>query len=194
MTIGVRGKFYMGIQKKALRRLALAVAVPGMTAGALAGFAAAPAMASTDQPHAHYPVYERVSGFSNTLANSINVQVTGGFFDHGTASLGFNGGLTTTVSLSQGTQTMALLVNPSDITFNLHPGTCSGTVRLNAPLEVTSGTGAYAGLTGPGTATLTGNISVPRQFNGGCNLNIANPMSLAVHLSLVATASLSPST
>jgi len=184
----------MGIQKKkALRRLALAVAVPGMTAGALAGFAAAPAMASTAQPHAHFPVYERLSGFSNTLANSMNVQATGGFFDNGTANLGFGVGLTATVSLSKGTQTIAVLADPSDISFNLHESTCSGTIRLNAPLEVTSGTGAYAGLTGPGTVTLTGNISVPRQFNGGCNLDIANPMSLAVHLSLVATASLSSS-
>jgi hypothetical protein len=180
----------MKIQKKVLRRLALAVAVPGMTAGALAGFAAAPAMASPAQPHAH-TIYERIGGFSNTLANSMNVQVTGGFFDHGTASLNFGGGLNVNVDLGQGTQTLALSLSPSDVTFNLHPATCSGTIRVNAPMEVTNGTGAYAGLTGYGTATLTGNISVPHQFNGGCNVNISNPMSLAVHLNLVATASLS---
>jgi hypothetical protein len=184
----------MGIQNKVIRRLALAVAVPGMTAGALAGFAAAPAMASTAQPHAHYPIYERVNGFSNTLANSMNVQVTGGFFDNGTASLGFNGGLNVNVSLGQGTQTIALLLSPSDVTFNLHPATCSGTIRVNAPIDVTSGTGAYAGLTGYGTATLTGSIAVPHRFGGGCNTNISDPMSLATHLSLVATASLSPAT
>jgi len=179
----------MGIQKKAIRRLALAVAVPGMTAGALAGFAAAPAMASTAQPQARYPVYERISGFSNTLANSVNVQVTGGFFDNGTASLNLNDGPSATVSLSQGTQTIAL--DPTSVTTKLHPGTCSGTIRIIADLEVTGGTGAYADLTGPGTATLTGNISVPRQFNGGCKLNMDNLMSVGVHLNLVATASLS---
>ena len=155
--------------QKVIKKLALAVAVPGMTAGALAGFAAAPAMASTAQPHAHYPIYERVSGFSNTLANSMHVQVTGGFFDNGTASLNLNGGFGATVSLTGGTQTIAL--TPISITGNLHPNTCTGTVRINATLEVTGGTGEYAGLTGPGTATLTGNVSVPRQFNGGCNLS-----------------------
>jgi hypothetical protein len=180
----------MGIQKKkAIRRLALAVAVPGMTAGALAGFAAAPALASTAQPHAHHQVYERIAGYSNTLANSVNVQVTGGFFDNGTASLNLNSGFGATVSLTQGTQTLAL--QPTSITSKLHPGTCSGTIRINADLEVTGGTGAYAGFTGPGTATLSGNVSVPRQFNGGCNLSINNLMSVGVHLDLVATATLS---
>jgi hypothetical protein len=182
----------MRIQNKVIRRLALAVAVPGMTAGALAGFAAAPALASTAQPHAHYPIYERVSGFSNTLANSMNVQVTGGFFDNGTASLGFSGGLDVNLSLGQGTQTIELLASPSDFTFNLHPATCSGTIRVNAPIDVISGTDAYAGLTGYGTATLTGSIAVPHQFGGGCNTNISDPMQLATHLNLVATASLSP--
>jgi len=37
----------MGMSKKAWRRLATAVAVPGSAVGALAGFAAAPAMAGT---------------------------------------------------------------------------------------------------------------------------------------------------
>lgn len=181
----------MKIQKKVLSRLALAVAVPGMTAGALAGFAAAPAMASTAQPHAHHQVFERVGGFSNTLANSMNVQVTGGFFDNGTASLNFGSGLTVNLALSQGTQTLALW--PTGFTFNLHQSTCSGTVRVTADVYVTNGTGAYAGLTGSGTATLSGNISVPHQFGGGCDLNIPNPMALAAHLNLVATATLSPS-
>ena len=40
----------MGISKKAWRRLATAVALPGTAFGALAGFAAAPAMAGTAQP------------------------------------------------------------------------------------------------------------------------------------------------
>jgi hypothetical protein len=181
----------MGMQK-VIKKLALAVAVPGMTAGALAGFAAAPAMASTAQPHAHYPIYERVSGFSNTLANSMHVQVTGGFFDNGTASLGFGGGLDVNLALSQGTQTIELFVGPQDVTFNLHPATCSGTIRVNADSEVIGGTGAYADLTGYGTTTLTGNIAVPHQFGGGCDTNISNPMSLATHINLTATASLSP--
>ena len=177
----------MGIQKM-LKRLALAVAVPGVTAGALAGFAAAPAMASTAQPHAHAPVYERISGFSNSLSSTMNVQVTGGYFDNGSVSLGLLGGLAT-VSLTQGTQTVYLL--PGGFTYNLHPGTCTGTIRVNAGLYILGGTGAYSGVTGTGSATLTGNISVPRQFNGGCNLNLGNPMSLAAHLNLVASATLS---
>jgi hypothetical protein len=181
----------MRIQNK-IKRLALAVAVPGMTAGALAGFAATPAMASTAQSHARPPVYERISGFSNTLTNSMNVQVTGGFFDNGTASLSFGGGLNVNVSLGDGTQTIALLVSPSDVSFNLHQATCSGTIRVNAPMEIVNGTGAYADIYGYGTATLTGSIAVPHQFGGGCNTNISNPMSLATHLNLVASATLSP--
>jgi hypothetical protein len=178
----------MRIHKRAMKRLALALAVPGMAAGALAGFAAAPALASTAQQSARPPAFERISGFSNDLSSSMNVQVTGGYFDNGSVSLGLLGGLAT-VSLTQGTQTVYLL--PGGFTYNLHPGTCSGTIKLTAGLYILGGTGAYSGVTGTGSATLTGDISVPRQFNGGCNLNIANPMSLAAHLNLVATATLS---
>ena len=55
-----------------------------MTLGALAVFAAVPAMASTAQPHAPCTRYERISGFSNGLLNSLPVQVTGSVFDYGT--------------------------------------------------------------------------------------------------------------
>jgi hypothetical protein len=119
-----------------------------MTAGALAGFAAAPATASTAQPHAHHPVYERLSGFSNTAVNSINVQTTGGFFDNGTASLHLNGGLTATVSLSQGKQYMHL--TPTSITSNLHPGTCSG--RSASPRTSRSPAGRVPTPTSPAPA------------------------------------------
>ena len=73
----------MGISRKAVKKLALAVAVPGITLGSLAGFAAAPAGASTAQPHAPNFRYERISGYSNGLMNSLPVQVTGSFFDNG---------------------------------------------------------------------------------------------------------------
>jgi hypothetical protein len=182
----------MGIQKKAFRRLALAIAVPGMAAGALAGFAAAPAMASTAQPAAHYPVYERISGFSNDATSAMNVQVTGGFFDSGSVNLNLISGLAATVSLSQGTQNVTL--TPTSITTNIASNSCAGTISVTAALNVNGGTGAYAGLVGTGTATLTGNITVPRVFNGGCNLNVSNLMSLGVHLNLVATAELTAAT
>ena len=56
----------MGISKKAWRRLATAIAVPGTALGALAGFAAAPAMAGTAQPQTASP-NETFYGYSTVL-------------------------------------------------------------------------------------------------------------------------------
>jgi hypothetical protein len=56
----------MGISKKAWRRLATAVAVPGTALGALTGFAAAPAMAST-APQQSFP-NETFSGYSSVYS------------------------------------------------------------------------------------------------------------------------------
>jgi hypothetical protein len=41
----------MGSKRNAWKKLAMAIAVPGVAAGTLAGFAAGPAMAATAHPH-----------------------------------------------------------------------------------------------------------------------------------------------
>ncbi|HEY0719004.1 MAG TPA: hypothetical protein VGD68_15410 [Streptosporangiaceae bacterium] len=176
----------MRTNKSALKKLALAVTVPGVAFGTLAGVVAAPALASTPTP----PVYERIAGYSNGLSDSIHVQVTGGFFDNGTVSVNLESGSTVNVNLGQGTQTLHL--TPTNVTGKINQATCSGNIRATADLYVSGGTGAYFGLTGDGTATLTGNIGVPRVHGGCLTITPSNFDKLSVHLNVVATAELSP--
>ena len=174
----------MRITRKSVRKMALAVAVPGVTLGAMAGFAAAPAMASTAQPHAPYSVYERVSGFSNGLMNSLPVQVTGGFFDNGrlhTSGLNF-----ITLNLGDGNQYMTYGFVPGVPTVN--QATCRVTYKLNTSLHVLGGTGQYYGYHGYGTLSVTETGAVPR-VNGHCTSGY-NVIPSTAHTSLVPAAEL----
>ena len=76
----------MGMSKKAWRRLATAVAVPGTALGALAGFAAAPAMAGTVQPQL-MPANETFYGYSTVYSEYIPVKASGVISDRGYLAL-----------------------------------------------------------------------------------------------------------
>src|ERR1700754_2664263 len=122
----------MGITRKTARKLALAVAVPGVTIGTLAGLAG-PAMGGTAQSHA--PVrYERISGYSNGLMNSLPVQVTGGFFDAGTLRSNGPGPSSFTLYLGQGRQYLSLSFVPTQPHVN--PATCRVTYHINTGLHI----------------------------------------------------------
>ncbi len=173
----------MGITRKTVRKLALAVAVPGVTIGTLAGFAVAPAMAGTAQSHA--PVrYERISGYSNGLMNSLPVQVTGGFFDHGTLRSTGPGPSNFTLYLGQGRQYLSLGFVPTQPHVN--PATCRVTYHINTGMYIYGGTGQYYGYHGYGSASITETGAVPR-VNGHCS-SAFNVIPSTAHTTFVATA------
>ena len=175
----------MGITRKSVQKLALAVAVPGVTLGAMAGFAAAPAMASTAQPHAPSFRYERISGYSNGLMNSLPVSVTGGFFDSGT--LHATGPNFFTLYLGQGRQYLALGFVPT--TPHVNPATCRVTYHVNTGMVIFGGTGQYTGFHGYGSASITETGAVPR-VNGHCS-SAFNVIPSTAHTTFVASAELS---
>ncbi|HYY18900.1 MAG TPA: hypothetical protein VE864_08670, partial [Streptosporangiaceae bacterium] len=166
---------------KAVKKLALAVAVPSMTLGTLAGFAAAPAMASTAQSHGPGVRYERISGFSNGLMNSLPVQVTGGFFDSGTLH---SAGPYLALTLGQGSQYMAL--GSVSALPHVNPATCRVTYHINTSLHIYGGTGQYAGFHGYGSASITETGAVPR-VNGHCS-SAFNVIPSTAHTTFVASA------
>ena len=174
----------MGITRKSVKKLALAVAVPGVTLGAMAGFAAAPAMASTAQPHAPSFRYERISGFGNGFMSSLRVQVTGGFFDSGTLH---SYGPSLTLSLGQGSQYLSLWFVPT--TPHVNQATCRVTYHVDARMYVNGGTGQYFGYHGYGSASITETGAVPR-VNGHCSSPF-NIIPSTAHTTFVASAELS---
>lgn len=60
---------------KTWKKLAMAIAVPGMAVGTLAGVAAAPAMAATAHPRGS-PI-ETISGWGSGPGGTVNVQASG---------------------------------------------------------------------------------------------------------------------
>ena len=172
----------MGTKKNAFRKLALAVAVPGVAFGTLAGVAA-PAMGGTAQTVASS--YERISGFSNGSGTSVGVQVTGAFNDNG--SLDLSSGTFTILNLSRGTQ--YVYEYGGSTTTTTHASTCSETLRTTIDLYFYGGTGAYSGLYGTGTATVTQTGSVPRV--GGVCQTASGLIANTIHTTLVATGQVS---
>ena len=168
----------MGTKKNAFRKLALAVAVPGVAFGTLAAVAA-PAMAGTAQTVTSS--YERVSGFSNGAGTTMSVQVTGAFNDNGSADLSNSAFII--LNLSRGVQ--YAYEYGASTTTTTHAADCSETLRTTASLLFYSGTGPYADLDGPGTATITRTGSVPR-VDGVCQ-TASGLIPNTVHTTLVAT-------
>src|ERR1700753_3042493 len=175
----------MGIRRKAVKKLVLAVAVPGMTLGTLDGFAAAPAGASTAQPHAPSLRYERISGYSNGLMNYLPVQVTGSFSDHG--ALHSTSANAITVNLTKGRQYLYFASEPT--VSHVNSATCQVTLRGDTEIFVDGGTGQYADFYRYGTATITETGALPR-VNGHCSTSSSVIPSTA-HTTFVATAEVS---
>jgi hypothetical protein len=170
----------MRIKRNSVKRLAMAVAVPGMALGTLAGFAASPALAGTAHPH-QPAQYERISGFGNGGFGEVSVQANGAFTDFG--YLNVNSGQYTTVHLSRGD--LYVYEGYGYTTSNVRPETCAVTYRTNTEFIVYAGSGRYYGVHGYGSATITETGALPRKQNGQCNTN-ADPISNTVHNRVVA--------
>src|ERR1700679_2254595 len=116
------GKGSMGNKRNAWKKLAMTVAVPGVALGTLA--AAAPAMASTAQPHGT-PI-ETISGYSNGGGGNVNVQATGAFYDSGHLNLNSPGPFTA-VDLKHGS--LFTVHNQGANQTNVSPFSCFATSK-----------------------------------------------------------------
>jgi hypothetical protein len=166
----------MRIGKKAWRMLATAVAVPGSALGALAGFAAAPAMAGTAQPQTPSPA-ETFYGYSAST-QFIPVYASGIFKDQGHLVLGGNG--TATDVLRHGS--INITTTDRVTTPWLSQQSCNGGyTETFSYTTAAGGTGRYSGATGAGTGSLA--ISaVMRRNNGTCDGNDPIPKTIRITL------------
>ncbi len=64
--------------------------------------------------------------------------------------------------------------------------TCSGSIIGTAPIKIYRGTGAYAGISGTGTITLTIAFISPKLKSGKCNQS-DNAKSLSMYSSVTGT-------
>jgi hypothetical protein len=136
-----------------------ATAVPVVTSGASA------ASTTASKPTAGIiHVYIVNTSLSSTTPN--NVLITGAFSDHGTGKHG-------TFHLTKGTITAnnsklgAILNSPSFGTF--YPASCSFSGVAKGAVPIVSGTGAYTGIKGSITATVTEAEQGSLLKNGKCN-------------------------
>jgi len=157
----------MGISGRAWRRLAMAVTVPGIALGTLAGFTAAPAMASVAQPNTPVPI-ETFHAYGTGLPNGdVPMYARGVFSDYGYISLAGLGSHYT-MYLHQGDITVHT-AGPSS-TPTVAPQSCNVSYTQNFTYDITSGTGSYSSLHGFGHGRLRVSEVVYRH-NGTCQLN-----------------------
>jgi hypothetical protein len=174
----------MRTKRNVVKKLAMAVAIPGVTLGALAGFAAAPAMAGTAQPNP-MAQYESFHGFGNGSLGNVAVLASGAFFDSG--FLNVNSGPYTTVHLNRGN--LFTYDSHGNTTSSVRRGSCAVTYRTTTVFTVLGGTGRYFGVHVLGAATITETGILPRRMNGRCNTNAA-AIPFTVHTTLAANAGL----
>src|ERR1700753_1305770 len=118
--LGIRGgKGSMGNKRNAWKKLAMAVAVPGVAVGTLAGVAAGPPMAATAHPHGS-PI-ETISGGSSGSSGTVNVQASGVFHDWGYVNLNSNSPFTE-VHLGHGS--LCPVHNQGHTSTTVSPGDC----------------------------------------------------------------------
>ena len=170
----------MGISKKAWRRLATAVAVPGTALGALAGFAAAPAMAGTAQPQLMSP-NETFYGYSTVYSEYIPVNASGVISDRGYFDLA--GNRQATVVLRHGS--IYISIAQRHDSMSLDPRTCGLTTRETVRYQITGGSQRYRNARGDGRGTIEV-TAVVRRHNGMCELNQPIPTTTSVRLQAVA--------
>lgn len=166
----------MGISGRAWRRLALAVAVPGIALGTLAGFTAAPAMASVAQPNTPGPI-ETFHAYGTGLPNGdVPMYAHGAFSDYGYISLAGLGS-NYTMYLHQG-DIYVHTAGPSS-TPTVAPQSCNVSYTQHFTYGITGGTGNYSNLDGFGYGRLRVSAVVYRH-NGTCQLNDPIPGTFRV--------------
>jgi len=170
----------MGNKRNAWKKLAMAVAVPGVAVGTLAGVAAGPAMAATAHPHGS-PI-ETISGGSSGSSGTVNVQASGVFHDWGYVNLNSNSPFTE-VHLGHGS--LWTVHNQGHTHTSVDPWSCAATSRTTVDYNITGGTGRYWHISGHGTATITVSGVLPRKNNHHCNTN-AQPKPWTVHTTFLA--------
>jgi hypothetical protein len=143
---------------------ALGLAAPGVRAGAATARAA-----STKAVVVH------VNTVESATSNTQTVVLTGGIGDAGTLSVT---GPSSTVDLSKGTIVIDLSkgIGAENKLFAhlrtvVSPQTCSMDRSYTAPVAITSGTGAYAGISGTLVVRTTEVGVFPRTASGSCDLS-----------------------
>jgi hypothetical protein len=145
----------------------------GIGAAVLASFFAALSSGASAQPSATSGV-ELIDGQTNSVANNPTVPLTasGLVAASGSITLGSHSNTLTfdigTLHVSKGQATQVQSVNAK---------TCTATGVSVVPYTITSGTGALAGATGGGQATVLFTVKEPRfakgKSKGKCNFNAA---------------------
>jgi hypothetical protein len=166
----------MGISKKAWRRLATAVAVPGTALGALAGFAAAPAMAGTAQPQVMSP-NETFYGYSTAFSQYIPVNASGVISDRGYLEL--TGNRQAIIVLRHGS--IYVSIGQRHGSNSLDPWTCLETSTETFSYQITGGSQRYRAARGDGRGTIEG-TTLLRRYRGKCELNEPLPNATSVRL------------
>jgi|GEM_PF-2109492 len=149
----------------------LAAALPAFLLAGFAGHASAAAAAKGGVIH----VYE-----VGTASPDDTDVITGAFTDHGIAKPVVAHQLNRLV-LSRGTfevNIAALEKNVAPVSYN--PATCSIVLTGKGPTALSHGTGAYAGIRGTITVTITEAGILPRLRSGACNQSpSATPVAVA---------------
>jgi len=167
----------MRISKKAWRTLATAVAVPGSALGALAGFAAVPAMAGTAQPQMGHPATETFYAYGAAISEAdIPVYASGAFSDQGYLEVSDISG---TIVLRHGD----IYFTPTERRSYSHtyPQSCNVTETLTFSYHITGGTGSYAGARGRGHGSID-IWAVVRRDHGTCDPSEPIPNTIRVLL------------
>jgi hypothetical protein len=169
----------LGISKKAWRRLATAVAVPGTALGALAGFAAAPAMAGTAQPQTMAP-NETFYGHSTAYSEYIPVNASGVISDRGYLDL--TGNRQAVIVLRRGA--IYVSIGQRHDSRSLDPRTCAATNTETFRYQITGGSQHYRDARGDGRGIIEVKAVVRRQ-HGVCNPNAPIPNTTSVRLEAI---------
>ena len=169
----------MGMSKKAWRRLATAVAVPGTALGALAGFAAAPAMAGTAQPQTMAP-NETFYGYSPVYSNHIPVNASGVISDRGYLDL--TGSRQAIVVLRHGS--IYVSIGQRHGSMSLDPRSCRETDTETFRYQITGGSQRYHDVRGDGRGSIEV-TAVVRRYHGTCEQNMPIPDTTRVRLEAV---------
>ncbi len=169
----------MGMSKKAWRRLATAVAVPGSAVGALAGFAAAPAMAGTAQPQMTAP-NETFYGYSTVYSEIVPVNASGVISDRG--YLEVTGNSQAIIVLRHGS--IYVSIGQQHASMSLDPRTCRQTDTEAFRYQITGGSQRYRDARGDGRGMIKVTAAV-RRYHEMCEPNVAIPNTTSVRLEAV---------
>ena len=169
----------MGIRGRA-RKLATAIAVPGMVMGAFAAAGAAPAMAGTAN-HQKPPSYETFHGFGTGEyyghPGVVPLYAHGVINDHGFIDLfGPNPG--DIIHLSHGD----LDVSHTDYGHeHLYPASCTIVLSANSDYTILGGTGDYTSASGSGHSYVKFTAITGRDHHGQCDTNRIIPSSVRTY-------------